>query len=75
MARIWYLRAQQQYVYRAGRPLGSAYSDEKSHAGEHLFFRGQRCAIWQAEIESSDYTRLSRRLELALCKDAQERST
>jgi hypothetical protein len=28
-----------------------------------------------AEIESSDYTRLSRRLELALCKDAQERST
>ena len=44
---FFYLRAQQQWAYRAGRPLGSAGSDEKPHGGEHLFFRGQRCTSWE----------------------------
>jgi hypothetical protein len=44
---FFYLRAQQQYVYRAGRPLGLAGSDEKPYGSEHLFFRGQRCANWE----------------------------
>jgi hypothetical protein len=44
---FFYLRAQQQYVYRAGRPLGSAGSDDKPPGSEHLFFRGQRCASWE----------------------------
>jgi hypothetical protein len=43
---FFYLRAQQQYVYRAGRPLGSPNIDDKT-PGEHLFFRGQRCANWE----------------------------
>jgi len=42
---FFYLRAQQQYVYLAGRPLGSTNIDEPRGA-EHLFFRGQRCANW-----------------------------
>jgi hypothetical protein len=44
---FFYLRAQQQYVYRAGRPLGSVVSDEQPPGGEHLFFRGQRFASWE----------------------------
>jgi len=44
---FFYLRAEQQYVYRAGRPLESTGSDEKPHGSEHLFFRGQRCASWE----------------------------
>lgn len=43
----FYLRAQQNYVYRSGRPLGSVGSEEKQHGGEHLFFRGQRCSSWK----------------------------
>jgi len=43
----FYLRAQQQYVYRSGRPFGSPVPDQKQQAGEHLFFRGQRCASWE----------------------------
>lgn len=48
---FFYLRAQQQFVYRAGHPLGSVVGDEKPHGSEHLFFRGQRCASW--ELKSS----------------------
>jgi len=47
----FYLRAQQQNVYRGGRPLGSPIPNDKPQAGEHLFFRGQRCASW--ELKSS----------------------
>src|SRR4028119_654597 len=47
----FYLRAQQQYAYRAGRLLGSAVGDGEPQGGEHLFFRGQRCASW--ELKSS----------------------
>lgn len=43
----FYLRAQQQYVYKAGRPLGSPVSADQPQGGEHLFFRGQRCASWE----------------------------
>jgi len=42
----FYLRAQQQYVYRAGRPLGVPPTDAGQVGGEHLFFRGQRCSTW-----------------------------
>jgi hypothetical protein len=43
---FFYLRAQQQYAYLAGHPLGSENVDDNS-GGEHLFFRGQRCASWE----------------------------
>lgn len=43
----FYLRAQQQYVYRAGRLLESANNQANSKFGDHLFFRGQRCANWE----------------------------
>ena len=42
----FYLRAQQQYVYRAGRPLGASTEDAGQTGGDHLFFRGQRCSCW-----------------------------
>ena len=48
---FFYLRAQQHYLYRGGRPLYSEVKNGDQYLGEHLFFRGQRCASW--EIKSS----------------------
>jgi hypothetical protein len=42
----FYLRAQQQFCFRGGRPLGEPPSLDGKTLGEHLFFRGQRCASW-----------------------------
>lgn len=42
----FYLRAQQQHVFRAGRPLRAPPAPDAGVVGEHLFFRGQRCASW-----------------------------
>jgi hypothetical protein len=42
----FYLRAQQNYLYRAGRPLGEVPVDDKNIPGEHMFFRGQQCSTW-----------------------------
>jgi hypothetical protein len=43
----FYLRAQHQAMYRGHRPLGAeASAIETDKVGEHLFFRGQRCADW-----------------------------
>ena len=42
----FYLRAQQQHVFRSGRPLNAVPADDRPPVGEHLFFRGQRCADW-----------------------------
>ena len=43
----FYLRAEQQDVYRAGRPLGEPATVAGESGPEHLFFRGQRCADWE----------------------------
>jgi FRG domain len=42
----FYLRAQHQFVYRGGKALGESESEAKSSIGDHMYFRGQRCADW-----------------------------
>ena len=42
----FYLRAQKQYLFRSGKPLGVPVDPNEQSPGEHLFFRGQRCATW-----------------------------
>jgi hypothetical protein len=45
----FYFRAQQHHVYRAGRPLSESGNKAQESGGEHMFFRGQRCANWSFE--------------------------
>jgi hypothetical protein len=42
----FYLRMQQQHLFRAGQPFGAPANERDPPAGDHLFFRGQRCASW-----------------------------
>jgi hypothetical protein len=43
---LFYLQAQRQHLYRGGRPFGLSAVELGDAGGEHLFFRGQRCASW-----------------------------
>lgn len=64
----FYLRAQHQAIYRGHRPLGADASTIGSgQVGEHLFFRGQRCADWSFGS--------SLRRRDAVARDAERRAT
>jgi hypothetical protein len=49
----FYLRAQQQFCFRSGRPIDAPSVETEKQIGEHLFFRGQRCASWDFKTSLS----------------------
>ena len=60
----FYLRAQHQYVYRSGSPLGAAPAiHETKTVGEHMFFRGQRCAGWEFKSSLRRNDEVTQRIE------------
>jgi hypothetical protein len=61
----FYLRAQQQYLYRAGRPFSVSATDRlPGQTGpEHLFFRGQRCSSWDFTSSLQRKDEATRRVE------------